>query len=84
MLDGRDYLEPSQLGFRPGYGTERTLVTLLDDLVRVGWGSAFIFSLPDFSAFSAIDHGILLEWFRGLGLGGAVLHWFGSFLHNWE
>uniref|UniRef100_A0A2D4LC27 Reverse transcriptase domain-containing protein n=1 Tax=Micrurus spixii TaxID=129469 RepID=A0A2D4LC27_9SAUR len=77
-----DYLDPYQSGFRPGFGTETALVALLDDLWRE-WdeGSASILVLFDLlAAFDIIDHGILLGWLQGMGVGGIVLSWFTSFL----
>uniref|UniRef100_A0A8C6VP90 Reverse transcriptase domain-containing protein n=1 Tax=Naja naja TaxID=35670 RepID=A0A8C6VP90_NAJNA len=82
FLEEADYLDPYQLGFRPGYSTERALVALMDDLLRArdrGFSSVLV--LLDLSAaFNTIDHGILLRRLGGLGVGGTVLQWFASFL----
>ena len=32
LLDETDFLDPFQLGFRPGFGMETALVALFDDL----------------------------------------------------
>ncbi|KAF7250584.1 CDC42 small effector protein 2-A [Varanus komodoensis] len=81
-LDETDYLDPFQSGFRPGYGTESALVTLYDDLCRErDRGSASLLVLLDLSAaFDTIDHGILLDRLRGLGVGGTACQWFRSCL----
>ncbi|KAF7251068.1 E3 ubiquitin-protein ligase TTC3, partial [Varanus komodoensis] len=59
LLDGTDYVDPFQFGFRPGYGTESALVALYDDLCRErDRGSASLLVLLDVSAaFDTIDHG---------------------------
>lgn len=48
ILDEADYLAPFQLGFRPGFGIETTLITLMDDLYQE-WdgGSVSILALLD-------------------------------------
>ncbi|KAF7236187.1 putative RNA-directed DNA polymerase from transposon BS [Varanus komodoensis] len=84
LLDETDYLDPFQSGFRPGYGTESALVALYDDLCREkDRGSASLLVLLDLSAaFDTIDHGILLDRFAGLGVGGTALQWFRSYLNS--
>uniref|UniRef100_A0A8C7E7H9 Reverse transcriptase domain-containing protein n=1 Tax=Naja naja TaxID=35670 RepID=A0A8C7E7H9_NAJNA len=82
FLEEADYLDPYQSGFQPRYSTETALVTLVDDLWRArdrGYSSVLV--LLDLSAaFDTIDHGILLQRLRGLGVGGTVLQWFSSYL----
>ncbi|KAF7252571.1 RNA-directed DNA polymerase from mobile element jockey [Varanus komodoensis] len=82
LLDETDYLDPFQSSFRPGYGTESALVALYDDLCRErARGSASLLVLLDLSAaFNTIDHGILLDRLRGLGVGGSAWQWFRSYL----
>ncbi|KAF7251092.1 putative RNA-directed DNA polymerase from transposon BS [Varanus komodoensis] len=82
LLDETDYLDPFQSGFRPGYGTESALVALYDDLCRErDRGSASLLVLLDLSvAFNTIDHGILLDRLKGLGVGGTAWQWFRSYL----
>ncbi|XP_061463050.1 uncharacterized protein LOC133375459 [Rhineura floridana] len=82
LLDETDYLDPFQLGFRPGFGTETALVALFDDLCQErDRGSVTLLILLDLSAaFDAIDHGILLERLAELGVGGTAWQWFHSYL----
>uniref|UniRef100_A0A803TJI5 Reverse transcriptase domain-containing protein n=1 Tax=Anolis carolinensis TaxID=28377 RepID=A0A803TJI5_ANOCA len=70
-----DYLDPSQSGFRPGHGTEMTLVALVDDLRKeLDKGCVTLLILLDISAaFYIIDHGILLGWLSGMGIRGVAL-----------
>lgn len=54
-----------QSGFKQGYGTEITLVALLDDLwCEQDGGSVSILPFFDLSvAFNTIHHSTLLDWF---------------------
>uniref|UniRef100_A0A803TBP9 Reverse transcriptase domain-containing protein n=1 Tax=Anolis carolinensis TaxID=28377 RepID=A0A803TBP9_ANOCA len=79
-----DFLDLAQSGFRPGHGTETTLVALVDDLCReLDRGSVSLLVLLDLSAaFDTVDHGILLGSLARMGLGGTVLLWLRSFLEG--
>ncbi|XP_053112164.1 uncharacterized protein LOC128327386 [Hemicordylus capensis] len=71
VLDDTDYLDPSQSGFHPGYGTETALVFLVDDLHQEpDSGSASLLDLLDLSAtFDTVNHGILLDRLLSMGIG---------------
>ena len=73
-----DYLDPFQSGFRPGYGPETALVTLVGGLHReLDRESVSLLVLLDLAvAFDTIHHGILLGHLSGMGLGGILLQWF--------
>lgn len=61
-LDEAVYLNHFQSGFKPGFGTETALITLMVDLWWDWDGeSTSILSLLDLLVtFNSIDHGILL------------------------
>uniref|UniRef100_A0A803TYG3 Reverse transcriptase domain-containing protein n=1 Tax=Anolis carolinensis TaxID=28377 RepID=A0A803TYG3_ANOCA len=84
FLDDTDFLDPAESGFRPGHGTETTLVALVDDLRReLDRGSMSLLVLLDLSAaFDTVNHGILLGRLAGMGLEGTVLQWVYSFLEG--
>lgn len=58
ILDETDYLDPFQSSFRPGYGTEMALVTVLDDFCQEQMGIVHP-SLLFLTAFDTTNNGIL-------------------------
>uniref|UniRef100_A0A8D0GH51 Reverse transcriptase domain-containing protein n=1 Tax=Sphenodon punctatus TaxID=8508 RepID=A0A8D0GH51_SPHPU len=82
-LDSIGFLDPFQSGFRPSYGTETTLVALMDDLHREmdAGCSTFLILLDLLAAFDTVDHGLLLRRLQDMGGSGRdCLGWFRSFL----
>lgn len=71
-MEETDYLGPFRSGFRPGHGTEASLV---DDIWQErDRGTVTLLVLLDLSAaLNIVDHSSLLE-----GGGGNVLQWFCS------
>lgn len=68
-----DYLDPSQSGFRPSFGTETTLVILVD----LDSCSEVLLILLDLSVVvNNINHGIFPDCLSELGVGGSALHLF--------
>lgn len=47
-----------------------------------GIGLCTILALQLSAAFNIIDHAILLDWLRGLRMGGTVLWWLASFFQS--
>ena len=82
LLDETDFLDPFQLGFRPGFGMETALVALYDDLSQERDRGSVTLLIPlDLSvAFNTIDLGVFLDRRVELGIGGIPLQWFRSFL----
>lgn len=72
---------PFQSGFRHGYESKTFLIVLVDDLCwDMDKKSSSLLILLDLSAgLASFDHGVFLEHFFGLGLGGIDLQWFLSF-----
>lgn len=80
-LEGDGSLNPFPSGFRSGFGTEKALVTLMDDLHWESDRSVSLWTLLDFSVtFSSINHGILPERLVELVLRVTVPQWVCSYL----
>lgn len=60
------YLDTFQLGFKLGFNSHTTLVTLLSDLWNCYMGIVCPSCLRDLSVTQWKDHGIFLIWFQGL------------------
>ncbi|XP_059188467.1 uncharacterized protein LOC131971162 [Centropristis striata] len=81
-LDTNNLHEPFQSGFRPKHSTETALVKITNDLLRAAdSGLLTILILLDLSAaFDTISHPLLLDRLAGIGITGAALSWFTSYL----
>ena len=81
-LDTNNLHEPFQSGFRPKHSTETALVKITNDLLLAADSGLFtILILLDLSAaFDTISHPLLLDRLAGIGITGAALSWFTSYL----
>ena len=81
-LDINNLHEPFQSGFRPKHSTETALVKITNDLLLAAdSGLLTILILLDLSAaFDTISHPLLLDRLAGIGITGAALSWFTSYL----
>ncbi|XP_056444340.1 uncharacterized protein LOC130380935, partial [Gadus chalcogrammus] len=81
-LDTNNLHEPFQSGFRPKHSTETALVKITNDLLLAAdSGLLTILILLDLSAaFDTISHPLLLDRLAGIGITGAALSWFTSYL----
>ena len=81
-LDTNNLHEPFQSGFRPKHSTETALIKITNDLLRAAdSGLLTILILLDLSAaFDTISHPLLLDRLAGIGITGAALSWFTSYL----
>jgi len=83
----KDYnLLPSrQSAYRAHQATETTVLKVLSDiLLALNSGNIAVLALLDLSAaFDSVDHATLLQRLRtSYSLGGSVITWFTSYLHN--
>uniref|UniRef100_A0A671U025 Reverse transcriptase domain-containing protein n=1 Tax=Sparus aurata TaxID=8175 RepID=A0A671U025_SPAAU len=81
-LDTNKLHEPFQSGFLPKHSTETALVKITNDLLcAADSGLLTILILLDLSAaFYTISHTLLLDRLAGIGITGAALRWFTSYL----
>ena len=84
FINEHNVLEKFQSGFRVNHSTETALLKILNDF-RLNYDSqrVTVLVLLDLSAaFDTVDHTILLNRLKHIGLSGAVLKWFTSYLSD--
>ena len=78
----------SQSAYRQYHSTETALLRVCDDILRSldkPHGEVILVLLDLTAAFDTIDHALLLQRLRQrCGIGGKVLQWFESYLHQRE
>ncbi len=82
FLSLNDSLDLFQSGFRQNHSTETALVRVINDLLLSGdSGNLSILLLLDLSsAFDTVCHKLLLKRLSEIGISGAALSWFSSYL----
>lgn len=85
VLDEYNIPGKFQSGFRRAHSTETAILRVSDDiLMRCDAGECSVLLILDLtSAFDTVDHHILLDRLRyWVGISGAALDWFESYLHE--
>ena len=75
---------PSQYGFRRGHSTDMAILDMVEN-IRAAWekGESCLGIFIDFrKAFDTVDHGILLAKLEHIGIRGAPLELFRSYLNS--
>lgn len=74
-LDEKDYLDPFQLGFSQVIGQKCYWLCLWmisgENEMWLEYSSVLLDLLV---AFDNVNHGIILVWLQGMGLGGTIFH----------
>ena len=84
FLTMHDKLSTYQSGNRKMYSTETALINVTDNILKaIDEKSASLLVLLDMSkAFDSLNHNLLLEKLRKLGLKASVTSWFSSYLSS--
>ena len=83
-LDLHNIIYPNQFGFRSGYSTTHSLITITENIKKTldsnKYGCGVFIDLK--KAFDTVNHEILLQKLEHYGIHGAPLAWFKSYLYD--
>ena len=84
FLQTNNILPDMQSAYRPLHSTESTVCSITDDLLlNMDKGKGTILFLLDLSAaFDTVDHSILLNDLKDIGLGENIVKWFTTYLKD--
>lgn len=85
-LENNKLLDDRQSGFRRGRGCTTAILHLTEDIhMSISNGKCVVLVLLDFSnAFGSVDHSILLQTLRAVGVTGSSMKWYKNFLSDWQ
>ena len=87
-LTVNEFFARSQFAYRQYHSTKTVLLRVCDDILKSldkPHGEVILVLLDLKAAFDTIDHALLLQRLRQrYGIGGKVLQWFESYLHQRE
>ena len=83
-LELHDIIYPNQFGFRAGYSTTHSLISITETIKKTldnkKYGCGVFIDLK--KAFDTVNHDILLMKLQNYGIQGEALSWFISYLSN--
>lgn len=85
-LEKNGLITEHQSGFRNAHSCTTAILNLSENIHKsIAGGKCVILVLLDFSnAFGSVDHDILLQTLRGVGVGERSMKWYESFLNGWR
>ena len=86
FLNSHKIISIHQVGYRPHYSTQATLLEFTDDVKSgIDNGALTILVLFDLSkAFDSVNHTILLKKLPSLNFDDNCIRWFHSYLTDWS
>lgn len=85
-LEENHILNDHQSGFRSKHSLTTAILRLTEDIHKsISSGKCVVLVLLDFAnAFGSVDHGILMQILKSVGLENRTLMWYQKFSHGME